>query len=44
MCEIKLNQILISSPSLIETVNRQLPHPLINRYDYILDEGEDIDH
>ena len=43
MCDIKLNQILNRTSSLINSLNRDLPHSLINRYDYIVDEGEDID-
>ena len=36
MVEIKLNQILNRDPSVINPLNRELPYPLINHYDFIL--------
>ena len=36
MCEIKLNQILYRDPTLINLLNRDLPHPVLNHYDHIL--------
>ena len=41
MCEIKSNQILSRNPSLINSINRDLPHPLLNLSHYIFDEGEE---
>ena len=35
MCEIKLNHILHRDPTLINLLNKDLPHPFINNYDYI---------
>ena len=35
ICEIKLNQILYGDPTLINLINKDLPHPLINHYDHI---------
>ena len=32
---LKLNQIFYIDPTLINQLNRDLPHPLINHYDYI---------
>ena len=35
MCETKLNQNLHTDPTLINLLNRDLPHPIFNKYDYI---------
>ena len=43
ICEIKSSQILNRNPSLINLLNRELPHPLVNRYNYIPNEEEDIE-
>ena len=41
MCEIKSNQILSRNRSLINSLNRDLPHPLVNHSHFIFDEGEE---
>ena len=43
MCEIKLNQILNRNPSLINLLNRDLPHPMNNHFIRFEEEEEDID-
>ena len=43
MCEIKLNQNLTKKANLINCLNRDLSHPLTNRFHHIPQQGKNQD-
>ena len=43
ICEFILNQILYRDPTLINLLNKNLPHTLINNCDYFPYQGENQD-